>query len=227
MVDILAIGAHPDDVEFGCGGILAKAAAQGRSILIADLSIGEKSTNGTPEIRQKEGQTAANVIGAKRIVLDFVDCEFYDTYENRLKLVSLFRTWRPRLILAPIWKGEQNHPDHIACGLLARYACRYARFAKILPEISVWEPEGILHYLPHAGGKAEILVDVSAHVNTWKDMMAAHASQYQTYPYSSWVLRQAAFWGGLIDKEYAQGLVAGNPIEIDDVMTVSRAAREL
>lgn len=227
MVDILALGAHPDDVEFGCGGILAKAAAQGHSILIADLTIGEKATNGTPETRRQEGRAAAKVIGAERVVLDFVDCEIFDTYHNRLKLVSLIRTSKPRLILAPMWKGEQNHPDHLACGLIARYACRYARFAKILPELPMWRPEGILHYLPHAGAEAEILIDVSSHINAWKNMMAAHASQYQTFPYSEWALREAAHLGGLLGKEYAQGLIAGNPIEIDDVMAVCRTTREL
>lgn len=227
MVDILAIGAHPDDVEFGCGGILAKAAAQGRSILIVDFTIGEKGTNGTPEIRRQEGQAAAKTIGAKRLVLDFPDCEIFDTYQSRLTLVALLRTHKPRLILAPMWKGEQNHPDHLACGLIARHACRYARFGKVLPELPIWRPDGILHYLPHAGGLAEILIDVSDHVDTWKNMMAAHVSQFQTYPYSEWALRNAAHLGGLLGKEYAQGLIAGNPIEVDDVMAVCRTTREI
>lgn len=227
MVDILAIGAHPDDVEFGCGGVLAKAAASGHSILIVDLTHGEKATNGTPEIRRQEGQAAAKVIGAERLVLDFIDCEIFDNYPNRLKLVALFRRYRPRLILAPMWKGEQNHPDHIACGIIARHACRYARFTKILPELPIWNPEGILHYLPHAGVAAEILIDVSDHMTAWKNMMAAHPSQYKTYPYSDWAVREAAHLGDLIGKKYAQGLIAGNPIEIDDVMTVSRTSREL
>jgi len=126
-----------------------------------------------------------------------------------------------------MWKGEQNHPDHIACGLITRYACRYARFAKILPELPIWCPEGVLHYLPHAGVAAEILIDVSDHVTAWNAMMSAHTSQFKTYPYSQWALREAAYLGGLMGKEYAQGLIAGNPIEIDDVMTVCRTAREL
>ncbi|SCA64141.1 hypothetical protein SCG7086_CF_00050 [Chlamydiales bacterium SCGC AG-110-P3] len=105
MVDILAIGAHPDDIEFGCGGIIAHQAALGYSIVMVDLTLGQKGTNGTPEQRRQEGINAAEVIGAKRLFLDFEDCQVYDTYEGRLKIVEVIRTYKPRLVLAPYWKG--------------------------------------------------------------------------------------------------------------------------
>ena len=227
MVDIVAFGAHPDDIEFGCGGILAKAAAQGHSIVMVDLTGGEKSTSGTPEVRRQEALTAAKLIGAERLFLDFIDCEIYDTYEGRLKLMQVIRRYQPRLVLASMWEGGQTHPDHMACGTMARHACRYARFANIMPELPLHRVEGILHYLPKTGVQPDFLVDVSAQVDVWKQMMEAHKSQMQTFPYSEWMLKLAASNGVLIGKPYALGLVAGNPVVVDDIMTVSRGSREV
>lgn len=120
MTDILAFGAHPDDIEFGCGAILAKMAAEGKKIVMVDLTLGDKSTNGSPEKRAKEGENAAGLIGAKRVYLDFFDCEIIDTYEGRVKLVKVIREHKPRLVIASMWKGEQNHPDHISCEKMER-----------------------------------------------------------------------------------------------------------
>lgn len=228
MVDILVFGAHPDDIEFGCGGILARSAAEGKSIVMVDLTLGDKGTFGSPEIRRKESEASAKLIGAQRIFLDFPDCEVLDTYEGRLKLVRVIRQYRPRLVLAPLWKGEQNHPDHIACGVMARYACRYSRFAKIAPELPPYQPEGILHYL-HAchDNDAHYIIDVSEYVEIWKQMMLCHQSQMQRFNYADWNLRVASKLGVLINKPYAQGLTQGNPVEIDDIMAVSKGIQEL
>ena len=225
--DIMAIGAHPDDIEFGCGGILAKMAATGKKVLLVDLTKGEKGTNGTAEIREQEGYAAAKTIGAERIFLDFKDCEVYDTYEGRLKLVEVIRTYRPTLILAPLWKGEMNHPDHLATGLMARYAFRYARLAKILPHLPTHQPQGILHYLYPTIETVDFIMDISEFVETWKKMMACHASQHQTHDFSTWNLLHAAKLGHLIGVAYAQGLVEGAPVIIDDLMTISKTMRHI
>lgn len=227
MVDILAIGAHPDDVEFGCGGVLVKMAAQGRKIVICDLTKGEKGTNGTPELRMKEGLQSAQLIGAERVYLDFKDCEIFDSYESRLKLVALIRRYRPQLVLAPHWKGEQNHPDHLACGTICRHACRFARFAKILPELPVVTVQGILHYLPPSCDTPDIIVDVSGSVGLWRKMMESHASQMNTFDYAGWTLRQASKLGMLMGVSYAQGFIKGNPLVVDDLMSVAKGTREI
>lgn len=227
MIDILAVGAHPDDIEFGCGAILAKMASINKKIVLLDLTLGDKGTNGTPEIRRQEAISAAKVIGAERIFLDFKDCEIFDTYEGRLKLVKVIRQYKPRLVLAPYWRGEQNHPDHIATGLMLRYACRYARFAKILPEIPIHRPEGILHYLYPINDNPDFLIDISEYIDVWKKMMACHESQMQTMDYVSRCLRLASKMGLLIGKPYAQGLIKGNPIEIEDILTIAKGTIEL
>jgi N-acetylglucosamine malate deacetylase 1 len=227
MTDILAFGTHPDDIEFGCGGILAKASSQGHSILLVDLTSGEKSSSGNSEIRQQEGRHAAQLIGANRLYLDFVDSEIFDSYEGRLKLVKILREYKPRLVLAPVWQEMQNHPDHVATALMVRYACRYARFSKILPELAPHRVDGVLHYLPQVGGNADFIIDISDHFDTWKQMMESHQSQMKTYPYAEWMIKNAAQLGGLIGKNYAQGLLAANPIEIEDVMTLRYGIREI
>lgn len=227
MVDILAIGAHPDDVEFACGAILAKEADRGKSIVIADLTLGQKGSHGTPEIRRKEGEAAAAVIGAKRVFLDFEDCEVFDGHEERLKLVRLFREFQPKLVIAPMWEGVQNHPDHLATGILARHACRYSRFRNILPELPIHWVEGILHYPPPSSDAVDFIIDVTPYVETWMEMIRCHQSQMETFPYDQWNLKIASKLGVLINVEYAQGLVKGNPIVIDDVMSVSKGAREI
>lgn len=227
MVDILAFGAHPDDVELGCGGILAKAAAEGKSIVIVDLTAGDKGSNGTPEQRMQEGVNAAKLIGAERRFLHFSDCETIDTYEGRLELVKVIRKYKPRLVIAPLWKGEQNHPDHLACGAMARYACRYARFKNILPELPVHTPEGILHYLHPFHGNPDFLIDVSDYIEIWEKMVLSHTSQMNTKPYMDWAFRETSSWGVMIGKSHAQGLIKGNPVEIDDIMSVSKGSFEI
>jgi len=227
MTDILAFGVHPDDAELACGGIIAKAVRQGKSVVFVDLTLGDKGTNGTPEGRRQEALAAAALIGAERQFLDFSDCEVIDSYENRLKIVRVIRQYKPKLLLAPLWKGELNHPDHIACGLMVRYACRYARFKMILPELPPHRCDGVLHYLFPSQEGADFIVDITQDLETWKGMMDCHKSQMLTNNYVDWQLRAAARWGMMIGVEYAQALVKGNPVAIEDIMHIAQGTIEI
>ena len=226
MVDILAIGAHPDDIEFGAGGILAKAVAEGQTVALCDLTLGQKGSNGTPKVRKQEALAAAELLGAEREFLDFEDCEVTDCCEGRTELARVIRHYKPRLVLAPMFDGVRNHPDHLAAGMLARHACRYARFGNILPKIPTHTVDGILHY-PRWACDADFLVDVTAHVDQWKALIHCHRSQLQSRPYLDWVLTGAEAAGITIGCQYAQGLIKANPIAIDDILQVSRGTREL
>ncbi len=227
VVDILGFGAHPDDIEFACGGILARSAATGKTLALCDLTLGEKGSNGTPEGRKKEALEAASLLNAERLFLNFSDCEIVDTYEGRLELVKVIRQFKPKLVLAPLWKGERNHPDHIATGLMARYACRYARFGNILPDLAPHTVEGILHYPPSAVGGGDFLIDITEHMELLRAMIRCHESQLKTRPYLEWVKKAARQNGFAIGVEYAQGLYTGNPIAIDDLMNISRGTLEI
>jgi N-acetylglucosamine malate deacetylase 1 len=129
-LDILAIAAHRDDVEQTCGGTLLKAARRGQRTGILDLTQGEMGTRGTAADRAREAQDAAKILGALwRRALDIPDGRVENTWENRLKVASVLREMRPRVVILPYWKGR--HPDHYTCSVLGYEACFLAGLAKL------------------------------------------------------------------------------------------------
>ena len=129
-LDILAIAAHRDDVEQTCGGTLLKMAQLGQRTGILDLTRGEMGTRGTADDRAREADDAARILGAVwRRALDIPDGRVENTWENRLKVASVIRETRPRVIILPYWKGR--HPDHYTCSILGYEACFLAGLAKL------------------------------------------------------------------------------------------------
>jgi N-acetylglucosamine malate deacetylase 1 len=132
-LDILAIAAHRDDVEQTCGGTLLKASTLGQRTGILDLTQGEMGTRGTAEDRAREAADAARIMGVTwRRALDIPDGRVENTWENRLKVASVIREMRPRVLILPYWKGR--HPDHYTCSVLGHEACFLAGLAKLDPE---------------------------------------------------------------------------------------------
>ena len=132
-LDILAIAAHRDDVEQTCGGTLLKAAQRGQHTGILDLTQGEMGTRGTAEDRAREADDAAKILGVSwRRALDIPDGRVENTWENRLKVASVIREKRPRVIILPYWKGR--HPDHYTASVLGYEACFLAGLAKLDPK---------------------------------------------------------------------------------------------
>jgi N-acetylglucosamine malate deacetylase 1 len=129
-LDILAIAAHRDDVEQTCGGTLLKAAKRGQRTGILDLTQGEMGTRGTADDRAREAGDAAKILGVTwRRALDIPDGRVENTWENRLKVASIIRETRPRVVILPYWKGR--HPDHYTASTLGYEACFLAGLAKI------------------------------------------------------------------------------------------------
>jgi N-acetylglucosamine malate deacetylase 1 len=129
-LDILAIAAHRDDVEQTCGGTLLKAAQRGQRTGILDLTHGEMGTRGTAEDRASEAADAAKILGVSwRRALDIPDGRVENTWENRLKVASVIRETRPRVVILPYWKGR--HPDHYTCSVLGYEACFLAGLRKL------------------------------------------------------------------------------------------------
>jgi LmbE family N-acetylglucosaminyl deacetylase len=132
-LDILAIAAHRDDVEQTCGGTLLKAAQRGQRTGILDLTQGEMGTRGTAEDRAREAADAAKILGVSwRRALELPDGRVENTWENRLKVASVIRETRPRVIILPYWKGR--HPDHYTASVLGYEACFLAGLAKLDPQ---------------------------------------------------------------------------------------------
>jgi N-acetylglucosamine malate deacetylase 1 len=140
-IDVLAIAAHRDDVEQTCGGALLKAAQRGQRTGILDLTQGEMGTRGTAEDRAREAADAAAILGVSwRRALDIPDGRVENTWENRLKVASVIRETRPRVVILPYWKGR--HPDHYTCSVLGYEACFLAGLAKLVlsSQFSVLSP---------------------------------------------------------------------------------------
>ena len=131
-LDILAIAAHRDDVEQTCGGTLRKAAKSGQRTGILDLTQGEMGTRGSAEDRAREADDAAKILSASwRRALDLPDGRVENTWENRLKVASVIRETKPRVIILPYWKGR--HPDHYTASVLGYEACFLAGLKKLDP----------------------------------------------------------------------------------------------
>lgn len=129
-LDVLAIAAHRDDVEQTCGGTLLKAAHRGQRTGILDLTRGEMGTRGTAEDREREANDAAKILRVEwRRALDIPDGRVENTWENRLKVASVIRETRPRVVILPYWKGR--HPDHYTASILGYEACFLAGLAKL------------------------------------------------------------------------------------------------
>jgi len=129
-LDILAIAAHRDDIEQTCGGTLLKAAQRGQRTGILDLTQGEMGTRGTAEDRAREASDAAKILGVQwRRALDIPDGRVENTWENRLKVASVIRETKPRVVILPYWKGR--HPDHYTASVLGYEACFLAGLAKL------------------------------------------------------------------------------------------------
>jgi N-acetylglucosamine malate deacetylase 1 len=129
-LDILAIAAHRDDVEQTCGGVLLKAAQRGQQTGILDLTQGEMGTRGTAEDRAREAADAARILGASwRRAFDIPDGRVENTWENRLKIATVVRETRPRVVILPYWKGR--HPDHYTTSVLGYEACFLAGLSKL------------------------------------------------------------------------------------------------
>jgi bacillithiol biosynthesis deacetylase BshB1 len=129
-LDILAIAAHRDDVEQTCGGTLLKMAQRGQRTGILDLTRGELGTRGSAEDRAREAEDAAKILGVSwRRAADIPDGRVENTWENRLKVASVIRETRPRVVILPYWKGR--HPDHYTASVLGYEACFLAGLAKL------------------------------------------------------------------------------------------------
>lgn len=132
QLDVIAVGAHPDDVEIGCGGTVAKLAAQGYRVGIVDLTDGEPTPHSPgPETRLAEAQEAAGVLGAEvRLTLSLPNRRLFDAFETRVALAKVFRQFRPRLVLGLGSETPMASPDHYQAGLITDAAVFYSRLTK-------------------------------------------------------------------------------------------------
>lgn len=174
--EILAIGAHPDDVEIACGGTVAKMAAMGHSVGIIDLTAGEMGTRGSAEIRIRESLAAAGILGAVfRANLHMPDTQLRNAPENEKPLVEALRTVRPRVVLAPL--GGDTHPDHTEAAALVQSAWYKAGFGKYDSVLQPFRPARLIRYMLGQEAPPAFVVDISDHIEKRRAALAAYESQ--------------------------------------------------
>jgi LmbE family N-acetylglucosaminyl deacetylase len=230
---LLAFGAHPDDVEFGAGGIIARETRLGRRVHFVVCSRGEAGTNGTPAERTAEAEKAAAILGA---TLEFIELDGDAHLEvharHAITLAGIIRRMRPQIVLAPTLV-ENQHPDHFRLGQLVRDAARLARYGG-LAELRGASSHAIEHLFYYAlGVDAEpkdampILLDISAPeiVAAWTASMEAHASQMRTRDYVIMQLTRARMNGLRAGMEYAMVLYPNDAIVLDSLATLQRGTR--
>jgi N-acetylglucosamine malate deacetylase 1 len=217
-VDLLAIGAHPDDAELGCGGALILAARAGLRVAVADLTRGEAATGGDPEEREKERLQATKRLGLHaRPSLGLPDGAVGTAAEHRLAVVEVLRKLRPRVLMAPY--VEDRHPDHAAAGRLAREASFLAGVARIGTG-ATHRIGALYHYMLHAPFSPSFLVDVS---EVWEAKMsaveayrsqfgAASATEIGGGQFLEMVEARATFHGAMIGVARAEAFLGVGPL---------------
>jgi bacillithiol biosynthesis deacetylase BshB1 len=227
-MNILAIGAHPDDIEFGCAHVLIQEARRGNRVKLLVLSRGEASSHGTPESREQEARAAAALMRADIEFLEFGgDCHIEHTHENAFAVARQIREFQPSIILAPHTE-ENQHPDHAVVGKLVRDACRYARYEG-LEDLERHVPHSVtaLYFYTITQNLADpsIVIDISDVAADWESAMKCHASQMRTRSYADLRLSAARNLGLSIGVEYAAGFEANDPIRLAALSEINLSSR--
>ncbi len=228
--DLLSVGAHPDDVEVGTGGVLISQQKRGSKTGIVILTEGEMGTGGTAEIRSQEIKDAANVMGTDVVqVFDWGDTKLEDSYEKRLELARVIRKCRPKILLAPyphVGHGRrQSHPDHVAAGIITINAANLAALKKIDIEGEPHLVTRIFHYFLPPQILPNFVVDITPYFEQWIKALSAHRSQFlnpkKSNNYIEHLTAMSRSFGLQARCKYAQGFYAVEPILIKDIMALA------
>ena len=176
--DLVVFAAHPDDAELTCGGLLLASRHQGWRTAVVEMTRGELGTRGTPEIRARECEEAAKILGLTvRTNLGLPDGGLRDTDEARRAVVRAIRSLRPRLVVAPPLRSD-HHPDHIATGEILERSIYLAGIRKFVPDLEPFRPRALVHYMgTRLTGPPAFIVDVSPFMEDRRRAILCHASQ--------------------------------------------------
>ena len=234
MVDLLVFGPHPDDIEIGLGGTVARHAALGLQVGLCDLTRGELGSNGTPEERRVEAQNASEVLGAVwRENLGWPDRGIAKDPSHLEHAVTFIRRHRPRVVAVPYW--SDRHPDHIAASHLLTEAVSHAALRRYPAEGEAWKPEWICFYFINDAAAPSFVIDVSDHYETKRRALDCHVSQFvrtgsgagvdtrvNTPLFRQLVESRDAQFGALAGVRWAEGIVVREPIVRDSLLKTPR-----
>jgi len=230
MVDLLAIAAHPDDVEQTCGGAMLRMAEAGYRTGIVDLTAGDMGTRGSPEIRVAESLVAAGILKVShRENLHFPDARLENSLAGRMTLALRIRELRPRTVILPYWEGR--HPDHYRASEIGYEACFLAGLKKIDQATEPHRPHKIIYASLYANVTPSFVVDITQYFDRRMESLLAYRSQYGSesegatlFPDESEIRERLAamarFYGNLIGVRYGEPYVVKETMRIDDVVSL-------
>jgi len=228
-LDVLAIAAHPDDVEQTCGGTLIRMAEMGYRAGVLDLTAGDMGSRGTPEIRVAESQTAAqHMLLTWRGNLHMPDARLENTLTARMTLAVKIRELQPRVVILPYW--EARHPDHYRTSEIGFEGCFLAGLKKLEEYSEPHRPQKILYSSLYADVKPSFIVDISAQFERRMDALLSYRSQYGAteasglFPDEAEIRERlgaiARFYGNLIGVRYGEPFVVKEAVRVDDVVAM-------
>lgn len=234
-LDILAIGAHPDDVELGCGGTIAKEIANGKRVGIIDLTRGELGTRGTAETRDIESEDAAKILGAcMRTNMEFADGFFVNDKQNQIELIKQIRKFKPEIVLCNAI--NDRHIDHGKGSKLVSDACFLSGLLKIDTKIEdedgwqdSWRPKFVYHYIQWKNIEPEIVVDVSGFIDKKMEAVLAYKTQFfnpesnapetliSSKNFTDSIVYRSRDLGRLVGVEHAEGFTVERYATVDSL----------
>ncbi len=235
-LDILAFGAHPDDVELGCAGTITKEIKNGKKVGIIDLTQGELGTRGSAETRAQEAAKAAEILGVQvRENLKFRDGFFVNDEAHQLAIIQMIRKYQPEIVLCNAI--TDRHIDHGKGSKLTSDACFLSGLRKIETQLdhqpqTAWRPKHVYHYIQWQDIRPDIVVDISGHIDTKVASVLAYASQFYdanstapTTPISSKnfldsIEYRAADLGRMIGVAHAEGFTVERYVAVDSIFNL-------
>ncbi len=233
-LDILTIGAHPDDVELGCGATIAKEVAQGKKVGILDLTRGELGTRGTAETRAAEAKEAARILGvAVRENLAFADGFFVNDKTHQLEVIKIIRKYQPDIVICNA--VDDRHIDHGKGSKLVSDACFLSGLIKIETSLGdgvsqkPWRPKQVYHFIQWKNLEPDVAVDVSGYIDTKMASVIAYRTQFydanskepetpiSSKNFTDSILYRARDLGRLVGVEYAEGFTVERYPAVDSL----------
>ncbi|MBM7604400.1 bacillithiol biosynthesis deacetylase BshB1 [Metabacillus crassostreae] len=227
QLDILAFGAHPDDVEIGMGGTISRFSKKGLKIGICDLTMAELSSNGTVDNRQKEAMQAASILGVlQRVQLSLPDRGLFLSESSIKEVVTIIREYQPKIVFVPYF--EDRHPDHGNCARLVEEAVFSAGIRKFHDEgnNSAHRVRNLHYYMINGFHKPDFVVDISKEIKNKIDSLKAYKSQFDmtegstktplTNGYIDAVESRERLYGKEVGVMYAEGFITKKPILLSE-----------
>jgi len=222
-IDLLVFGPHPDDIEIGLGGTVARHTAEGHAVGLCDLTAGELGSNGTPEDRAREAALAAQVLGVLwRENLGWPDGGIVDTPALVRSAVDVIRRHQPRAIAMPHW--QDRHPDHVAASRVPTTAAFKSGLRRYESATESWRPDWVCYYFINDSTPPSFVVDVSAHYDRKREALACFRSQFApdgdaavgtrltTATFRQLIESRDAQFGAQIGVAFAEGIVVREPV---------------